>query len=136
MHLGYNTFFRLYSDYYHEYGKNSRRKTMEPSPKHFHDIVVTAIQLYEECQQTFTLRSCVYDERIYNAFNVSGILYGMRGSRGVGVRESGPPTPPEKSQNIWFLSITGPDPLKSQRYQASIQFWAIIGTPVKRHLNE
>ena len=29
-----------------------------------------------------------------------------------------------------FLSNTGPD----QNYQASIQRWAIIGTPAKRHL--
>ena len=43
-------------------------------------------------------------------------------------RGSGPPPPPpEKSQNIGFLSNTGPDPLKNQ-------CWALIGTPTKRHL--
>ena len=36
-------------------------------------------------------------------------------------------------QNIGFLSNTGPDPLKN--HKASIQCWAIIGTPAKRHLN-
>ena len=48
--------------------------------------------------------------------------------RSIGVdRGSGPP-PPEKSQNIGFLSNTSPDPLKNhQSYQTSIQCWAIIG---------
>ena len=40
---------------------------------------------------------------------------------------SGPP-PPEKSQKY-------DPPEKSQSYQASIQCWAIIGKPAKRHLN-
>ena len=54
----------------------------------------------------------------------------MRGSRegGQGVRNPAP----RKSQNIGFLSSTGPDSLKSQNYQASIQCWVIIGTPSKR----
>ena len=52
---------------------------------------------------------------------------------GGGGRGFGPP--PEKSQNKGFLSNTGPDPLKkSQSYQASIQRWAIIGPPAKRHM--
>ena len=55
----------------------------------------------------------------------------MRLSRG-----SGHPTPPLKNhKNIGFLNNTAPDPLKSQSYQASIQCWAIISTPEKRHLN-
>ena len=38
----------------------------------------------------------------------------MRGSRGGG--EGGPDPPPtEKSQNIGFLSNTGPDPLKNHK---------------------
>ena len=45
-----------------------------------------------------------------------------RGEGGAGVR-----TP-----NKVFLNNTAPDPFKSQSYQASIQCWAIIGTPVKR----
>ena len=53
----------------------------------------------------------------------------MCGSRGGGV---GPDPPHGKSQNIGFLSNTGPDPEKSQIYQASIQSWAIIGKPAKR----
>ena len=59
-----------------------------------------------------------------------------RSRGGLGVRT--PPPPPLKNQKkkIGFLSNTGPDPLKkSQSYQASIQCWTIIGTPVKRHLN-
>ena len=37
---------------------------------------------------------------------------------------------------VSYLAITGPDPLKfSKLWQASIQFWVIIGTPAKRHLN-
>ena len=43
--------------------------------------------------------------------------------------------PPENHKNIGFVRKTGPDPMKkSQSYQASIQCWAIIGTPAKRHL--
>ena len=57
----------------------------------------------------------------------------MCGSRG-GDRGSGHP-PPEKSQKIGLSSNTGPDPLKNHSYQASIQCWATIGPPAKRHLN-
>ena len=42
-------------------------------------------------------------------------------------------TPLENHKNIGFLGNTGPDPLKN--HKASIQFWAIIGMPAKRHLN-
>ena len=38
---------------------------------------------------------------------------------------SGPPPPPEKSQNIGFICNTGQDPLKNQ----CIQCWAVVGTP-------
>ena len=41
--------------------------------------------------------------------------------------------PPEKSQNIGFLSKTGLNPLEN--HKATIQCWAIIGPPAKRHLN-
>ena len=49
----------------------------------------------------------------------------------------GPDSPLKNRKNIGFLSNSGPDPLKnqSQSYQASIQCWAIISTPAKRHLN-
>ena len=48
---------------------------------------------------------------------------------------TGGPDPPEKShRNIGVSSNTGLDPLKNPSYQASIQCWAIIGTPAKRHL--
>ena len=80
-------------------------------------------------------------------------------------RGSDPPPPLKNYKKyIGFLNNTGPDPLKNhkntvsehdqeipqsqtadnpmtprgratQGYQASIQFWAIIGTPAKRHLN-
>ena len=46
------------------------------------------------------------------------------------------PPPLKDHKNIEFLSKTGPDPLKSpnsQSYEASVQHWAIIGTPAKRH---
>ena len=55
----------------------------------------------------------------------------MCGSRGGG----GGPDPPRKSQKYSFLAILVPIPLKSQSYQASFQFWAIMGTPAKLHLN-
>ena len=50
---------------------------------------------------------------------------------GEGVR-----TPLKNHKNIGFSSKlnTGPDPLKNRSYQASIQCWAIIRTPGKRHL--
>ena len=44
------------------------------------------------------------------------------------------PPPLKNHKNIGFLSNTGSDPLKNCSYQASIQCWAIIGTPAKRHL--
>ena len=40
--------------------------------------------------------------------------------------------PPEKSQNIGFLSNTGPDPIKFTKSPNQHQCWAIIGTPAKR----
>ena len=44
--------------------------------------------------------------------------------------------PLKNHKSIWFLSNTGPDPLKNYKAeQASIQCWAIIGPPAKRHLN-
>ena len=44
------------------------------------------------------------------------------------------PPPPEKSQNIRFSSNTCLDPLKNRSCEASIQCWAFIGMPAKRHL--
>ena len=41
--------------------------------------------------------------------------------------------PEGNHKNIGFLSDTGPDPLKN--HKATIQCWAIIGTPAKRNLN-
>ena len=49
------------------------------------------------------------------------------------VRGSEPPPPPESYKNIGSYSNNVPIPLKSQSYQASIQCWAIIGPPEKRH---
>ena len=43
----------------------------------------------------------------------------------------GPDPPPKNHKIIGFSSKTGPDPLKNRSYQASIQCWAIIGTPGK-----
>ena len=42
-------------------------------------------------------------------------------------------TPLKTHKNGGFLSNTGPDPLKN--HKACIQSWAIIGSPVKRHLD-
>ena len=51
------------------------------------------------------------------------------------VRGSGLPSPHLKNyKSIEFLSNTGPDLLKFSKLPASIQHWAIIRTPVKRHL--
>ena len=47
----------------------------------------------------------------------------------------GVPTPPENHKNIGFPSNIGLDALKSRSYQASIQCWAIIVLPAKRHQN-
>ena len=43
-------------------------------------------------------------------------------------------TPLKNHKNIGFSSNIGLDPLKNGSYQASIQCWAIIGPPAKRHL--
>ena len=62
---------------------------------------------------------------------------GLSCGRGVGVGWDRGSRPPLKNhQNIGFPGNTGPDPLKSQSYQASIQCWAIIGMSAKRHLND
>ena len=50
-------------------------------------------------------------------------MCGSRWGEGTG----DPDPPPGKLQNIGFLNKTGPDPLKSQRYKASIQCLAIDG---------
>ena len=64
---------------------------------------------------------------MYNKF-VNAVMGGSRGgNRGSRLH------PPENHKNIGFLSNTGADPLKN--YQSSIQCWAIVGTPAKRHLN-
>ena len=47
---------------------------------------------------------------------------------------TGNPDPPEKSQNIGFLSNIGRDPLKITLYQISIKCLAIICPPAKSHL--
>ena len=44
--------------------------------------------------------------------------------------DRGPRPSPEKSQSYSFLSNIGPDPLKLQNYQASIQCWATFSQPV------
>ena len=41
--------------------------------------------------------------------------------------------PLKNHKNIGFSSNTGPDPLKNRSYQASIQSWATIDPPAKRH---
>ena len=49
---------------------------------------------------------------------------------------TGGPEPPWKITKIYsVLAIFIRIPYKSQRYQASIQWWAIIGMPAKRHSN-
>ena len=61
-------------------------------------------------------------------------MWGFRGGGGGGGgRGSGPP---EKIPKYRGFSHSCLDPLKkSQKYQASIQCWAIISTSAKRHLN-
>ena len=46
-----------------------------------------------------------------------------------------PPPQREIKKKIRFPSNTRPDPLKFKKLQASIQWWAIISTPAKRHLS-
>ena len=45
------------------------------------------------------------------------------------------PDPLINYKNIGFLSNIGSDPLKIISYKSSILCWAIIGPPVKRHIN-
>ena len=60
------------------------------------------------------------------------LMHRFRGGGGRGTGGPDPPPPTKKSQNIGFLSNTGPDPQKNNKAQC----WAIIGTPAKRHLND
>ena len=46
---------------------------------------------------------------------------------------AGGPDPLKNHKNIGFLSKTGLNPLEN--HKATIQCWAIIGPPAKRHLN-
>ena len=62
-------YLRLYSEYYHEFGR--LRPKFKSSPEHFHDIVVSGVNMYKECLKKHTLRSCVYDEAIYDKTVVS-----------------------------------------------------------------
>ena len=63
--------------------------------------------------------------------NLKGSVRSWAGPEGgQGVRN---PRPRKNYKIIGFLSDIGPDPLKSQSYQASIKCWAIICPPAKRH---
>ena len=68
----------------------------------------------------------IFNIKIYKGRRHVQIKRGGGGDRG--------PDPPEKSQKYRFFSNTGPDPLKNRSCEASIQCWAIIGTPAKHHL--
>ena len=60
------------------------------------------------------------------------VTQSMGGSRG---GTGGPDPPPLKyHKTIEFSRNIGQDLLQKRSYQASIQCWAIIGTPAKRHL--
>ena len=67
----------------------------------------------------------------FNSLLIGGV--NMCGSRG-GTGGPDPPPPMKNHKNIGFSSNTVPDSLKNRSYQASIQCWGIIGTPVKHHL--
>ena len=62
---------------------------------------------------------------------LTGNAFGPIDGCGPWADPGGGPDPPEKTQNIGFLSNSGPDALKSQSYRASIQCWTIINTPFK-----
>ena len=78
---------------------------------------------------------CVWHVHVYRGHKcISWFIKAMCGSRRGG--GGGPDPHLQNNKNIWFPSNTGPDTLKkSQSYQASIQCWAIIGPPAKRHSN-
>ena len=60
-------------------------------------------------------------------------VFCMRGSRGGG---AGGPDSLRNHKNIGFISKYWSRTVeKPQCYKASIQCWAIVGTPAKRHLN-
>ena len=59
----------------------------------------------------------------------------QRGGQGVRIPPPPPPPPPPKNhKSIGFSGNTGPDPLKNRSCEASIQCWAFVGMPAKRHL--
>ena len=69
------------------------------------------------------------ERNISDKFLLSDACHGriQMGDRGSG--------PQWKITKIGFPSKIDPDPLKSQSYQARIQWWAIIDTPAERHFN-
>ena len=83
----------------------------------FEPFYLSHIYVSTMCNVTF---------RFFLKVSTATCMCESRGSRG-----SEPPPPPEKSQNIGFLSDTGPD----HNLQASIQCWATIDQSAKRHLN-
>ena len=77
------------------------------------------------------VRLCVrWSRNVSDKYLLSNSCH-VRIKRGGG-RGSGPPLPLKNHKNIGFPSNIDPSPLKSQSYQASIQWWA-IDTPAKRH---
>ena len=98
---------------------------------------ISMIRTYQSLKARKRGDRAAYQLQIYVSFRCCGVavaFFVLCGSRGrVGVRTP----PPEKSQNIGFLSniYWSGSPKKAKSYRAGIQCWAIISTPAKRHLN-
>ena len=90
------------------------------NPHHTSTITLKCMLLIFKKKKTITLLKA---EIKYS------IMCGSRGETG------GPDLPSKITKYRIFLAILVPIPLKSLSYQASFQFWAIIGLPTKRHLN-
>ena len=62
-------FFRLYSDYFHT--MLVLNATDKATRKGFHQAVVEGLQMYNDCFQRHSLRSCVYNHTIHDKTHVS-----------------------------------------------------------------
>ena len=62
-------FFRLYSDYFHT--MQFLNASDKASRNGFHQAVVEGLQMYNDCFQRHSLRSCVYNHTIHDKTHVS-----------------------------------------------------------------
>ena len=126
--------FSLYLNLQKRFG--SRSDPMEFRKECFVNLKICAWcdRKYAKCRT----KADAQDKMFFQYISISVYIVRSHARIQRGDRGFGPPPPPTpwKITKIWiFLAILNRIPWNSQNYQASIQRWAIIGTPAKRHLN-